>query len=917
MSDETETRRIVPPAFRMYVARVAIVFIAQFAAGKLGEFFQKTNNGGIGPVWPAAGIALAAVLLYGYSVWPGVAAGAFLLVFLSLRSFGVATLYAAGTVLAALVSTFLLTRVVSIDRSLSRLRDILALIGLGAISGSLVSASIGAPLLHASRAHGWSGLGEAWLIYWLGDTTGVMLVTPALLTFRHILKSFKSGRIRELAILLFLLTATCLVVFSSPPHISYRIMAFAVLPFVMWAAVRFEVGSTALSIFLVASIATAETELGYGPFASDPPFRAAVLLDVFFAVLSATGLVLAAVITEKERAEAQREELVRQQATLEIRLRLATIVESSDDAIVSTDTAGIVRDWNKGAEQLFGYSADEAIGKHIGFLTPNDQSMSAQDILKKAATGEKVSHLETVRQRKDGSQIHIALTVSPMLDTKGRIVGVSGIARDITERLKTEVALKTSVARSKDIVLHSPVAMVVTRGPSQRNEVINHKFVELFGYTIEDVPDEEHWWPLAYPDEAYRERIKAEWRGRIARALSDQTEIEPMEARVHCKDGSTRHVEFHFASLVDTNLVTFVDLTERKRTETKLRESEARFRLVADTAPVLIWMSGTDRLCNYFNQSWLDFTGRPLEAELGDGWAAGVHRADVDACFKTYSEAFDRRQSFRIEYRLRRHDGEYRWILDSGVPRFGPDGAFVGYIGSCMDVTDHKLAEAALADIGHRLLEAQEKERKWIARELHDDINQRLALLALGLERWSHSTSESTADIHDHVKQACQDLAKLGKDIQALSHRLHSSKLDYLGLVKAAQSFCKELSEQRTVLVEFTHSDVPRKLSPEISLCLFRVLQEALQNAVKHSGTRNFKVNLQGGAEAISLTITDCGVGFDSQAAMSQRGVGLISMQERLHLVGGKLSIESQLGAGTTVLARVPLAREALIGLAV
>ena len=166
-----------------------------------------------------------------------------------------------------------------------------------------------------------------------------------------------------------------------------------------------------------------------------------------------------------------------------------------------------------------------------------------------------------------------------------------------------------------------------------------------------------------------------------------------------------------------------------------VRESEERFRLVANTAPVMIWMAGTDRLCTYVNQAWLEFTGRPLEAELGNGWVEGVHKEDLKGCLKTYSEAFDERQSFEMEYRVRRNDGEYRWILDIGVPRFNPDGSFAGYIGSCLDITDRKLAEEALASVGHRLIEAHEEERRWIARELHDDIVQRVALVAVELGR--------------------------------------------------------------------------------------------------------------------------------------------------------------------------------------
>ena len=339
---------------------------------------------------------------------------------------------------------------------------------------------------------------------------------------------------------------------------------------------------------------------------------------------------------------------------------------------------------------------------------------------------------------------------------------------------------------------------------------------------------------------------------------------------------------------------------EREQAAHVVRESEERFRLVANTAPVMIWMAGTDRLCTYVNQTWLEFTGRPLEAELGDGWVEGVHAEDRKACLKTYSEAFDERQLCEMEYRLQRNDGEYRWILDIGVPRFNSDGNFAGYIGSCLDITDRKLAEEALASVGHKLIEAHEQERRWIARELHDDIVQRVALVAVELGR------SDQPGVDDRIRQACQLISDLTKDIQALSHRLHSSKLEYLGLVTAAKSFCRELSEQRNVRIEFKHTDIPSAVPKEISLCLFRVLQEALQNAVRHSGGQDFTVEVRGTQDGIHLMVSDSGIGFDWRHAINGPGLGLISMRERLRLVNGELSIQSEPGCGTTVLARVP-----------
>jgi PAS domain S-box-containing protein len=355
--------------------------------------------------------------------------------------------------------------------------------------------------------------------------------------------------------------------------------------------------------------------------------------------------------------------------------------------------------------------------------------------------------------------------------------------------------------------------------------------------------------------------------------------------------------------------------SELRRSEKALRESEERFRLVANTAPVMIWMSGPDKLCNYVNKTWLDFTGRPHGAELGDDWAGGLHPDDLGRTLQTYTEAFDRRESFETQYRLRRHDGKYRCVLDKGVPRFNPDHTFAGYIGSCIDITDRKLAEETMSTIGRRLIEAHEEERTWIGRELHDDINQRLALLAAELDRWGQRIPPANEFIAQ-VLNAQRRVTEIAKDVQGLSHRLHSSKLEYLGLATGAKSFCREMSEQSKVEVQFTQTGIPRSLPKEISLCLFRVLQEALQNAVKHSGVRSFTVDLHGTEEAIELTVKDAGRGFEEQEAFTRSGLGLISMRERLQMVGGEFEVKSKPGAGTKIYARVPIKTQSYRALA-
>jgi PAS domain S-box-containing protein len=346
-------------------------------------------------------------------------------------------------------------------------------------------------------------------------------------------------------------------------------------------------------------------------------------------------------------------------------------------------------------------------------------------------------------------------------------------------------------------------------------------------------------------------------------------------------------------------------ISDRWGTEQIRRESEERFRLIANAVPVMIWMSDANKMCSYVNTAWLEFTGRPLDAELGDGWWEVVHPEDLKNILKTYIEMFNQWETFTAHYRLRRYDGEYRWITNTGVPWFNPDGSFAGYVGSCIDVTMRKLAEEALATTGRRLIEAHEEERTWIARELHDDINQRLALVTVELDRWNQN-APLTDEFSQQIRRVQYRITEIAKDLQRLSHRLHSSKLEYLGLVTAAKGLCKEVSEENMVEVSFKHFGVPSTLPKDISLCLFRVLQEALQNAVKHSGARSFTVELRGTSKEIEMSVTDAGKGFDEWEALGRKGLGLISMRERLQLVDGEFAIRTAPGAGTTVYVRVP-----------
>lgn len=215
-------------------------------------------------------------------------------------------------------------------------------------------------------------------------------------------------------------------------------------------------------------------------------------------------------------------------------------------------------------------------------------------------------------------------------------------------------------------------------------------------------------------------------------------------------------------------------------------------------------------------------------------------------------------------------------------------------------------AEEAISGFSRRLIEAQETERTRIARELHDDINQRLAMLAISLKTAKQGLSNSDLKTSRILEEAGEQVSELESDVQALSHQLHSSKLEYLGLEAAASGFCREFSERQNVTVNLRCESVPEDLSSDVALCLFRVLQEALHNALKYSGVNEFEVSVTGVSKAIELRVHDSGAGFDAKRI--GQGLGLTSMKERLRLVGGECSIDSVPGQGTTVIARVLMA---------
>ena len=466
---------------------------------------------------------------------------------------------------------------------------------------------------------------------------------------------------------------------------------------------------------------------------------------------------------------------------------LAAIVASSDDAIISKNLDGIVTSWNTSAERIFGYTPEEAIGQHITLIIPAERHAEEADILVRLRRGERVDHFQTVRRRKDGSFLDVSLTISPVRDASGRVIGASKVARDITAQ---------------------------------------------------------------------------------------------------------------------------------KQAEQALRESEQRFRVITDASPVLVWMAGTDKLCYYFNKGWLDFTGRTLEQESGNGWAENLHPEDFDRCIKIYVSNFEARRPFEMEYRMRHHSGQYRWILDRGVPRYAPDGTFEGYVGGCLDIHNQKEAAEKIwaADETFRLMKAQDDERRRIARELHDSAGQTLTVLGLSLAELVERARVIAPELAEKGKEIDGVVQKLHREIRTTSYLLHPPLLDECGLASAVSMYVEGLAGRSDVAITLDIADDLGRLPSEMELAIFRVVQECLTNVHRHSGSKTALIRVAREGESVRTEVRDQGKGISSERLLEIRahggGVGISGIRERIRQLHGEMKIESN-GSGTSVIVSIPMPRDA------
>jgi PAS domain S-box-containing protein len=426
---------ILEQRFAVALALNAILVAAYAAAGTFGLRLAVVHPSAT-PVWPPTGIAVAALLVLGYRVWPGILLGAFL-VNLPATGAGPTTIgIAVGNTLEGLAGAYLVNRFAGGWRAFERPRDILRFSVLAALASTMVSATIGVASLALGGFASGLGYGSVWFTWWLGDACGALVVAPMLVLWATAARPrWDRRRLGEAAVVLLALVLVGQAVFGGwfPGRGKDYPLDFLCIPVLVWVAFRFGQREAATAICILSGIAIWGTLRGFGPFVRETPNESLLLLQAFSGVTGVLTLAFAAVVAESRRGE-------------DTRARLATIVDSSHDAIIGQTPDGTITSWNPGAAALYGYDPVEVVGRSISFLAPPDRRDEVSAIIARMERGEHVAPFETTHQKKDGTDVTVALTISPIEDTAGRLVGACTIARDVTERARLEEAARNRAA---------------------------------------------------------------------------------------------------------------------------------------------------------------------------------------------------------------------------------------------------------------------------------------------------------------------------------------------------------------------------------------------------------------------------------------------------------------------------------------
>jgi PAS domain S-box-containing protein len=535
-------------------------------------------------------------------------------------------------------------------------------------------------------------------------------------------------------------------------------------------------------------------------------------------------------------------------------------------------------------------------------------------------------------QRSDGQWITVHESSRGFFDSSNRLIRLTGVVVDVSEQVRAERDLVAMQRDLLSLVEKLPIAVAITNEHGTI-EYINESFSRTFGYRLEEIADPTAWWRLAYPDEQYRHAVIAAWEQAVRVGGGDGHDIPAREYLITGKDGATHTVEVFGAVLGHRKLVLFNDITERKQAEAELRESEERFRLMADTAPIMLWIADIDRRYTFFNRGWLEFTGRTLSQELGTGWTENVHPDDLERCIKMYCEAFDSRRRFQMEIRLRRADGEYGCVLYTGVPRFESNGAFAGYIGSALDLTEFKRQQE------HMLAMQKLESLGVIASGIAHDFNNLLSCILVDASE-TESELEPGSPAH-HGLQRIEAVAVRASEIvrQIMAYagqgRQEMEAVDLVALVREMLRLLQVCMPKNVRLDLRLPDNLPpiKANAPQIRQVVMNLVLNAAEAFGEHEGTvlvtasrlllDRFSRNRDDLAEGeyVCLEILDNGLGMTEEiqnrifdpfftTKLEGRGLGLPAVQRIVNSHQGSIHVASAPGVGTTFEILLPCAEE-------
>jgi len=575
-----------------------------------------------------------------------------------------------------------------------------------------------------------------------------------------------------------------------------------------------------------------------------------------------------------------------------------TAFQASPIGIAIEDLEGQPLFVNSALCAMLGFSEEELLNKHCVDFSPAEDARKDWALFEQLKSSA-ISHYSLDKRyfRRDGSLVWGRLSISLLRDSASPMV--VAMVEDITEKKIAEESL-LQAKHDLEIVTKEMAAAVTRCSRDLRYLWANQGYADLLQRPLDEIVGR----PIL---EVLGAETFEDVRPYLERVLAGET--VKYDREVHFKRSGRQWISATFTPTLGADgttdgwIAVVVDITERKLAE----ESRLRHAAIVESSEdaiisnnldgiILTWNAAAQRIFGYTE---VEAVGRSitmlLPPELHNEGTKILETLRGGERIQYFETARVTKTGKRIDVSL------------SISPIRDSTGKMIGVSKIARDITERKQAEEALSKVSQKLIQAQEQERSRLARELHDDINQRLSLLAVTLDELKKELPEAVDKLKQYLNAMSEQVADVGKGIQALSHRLHSPKLELLGLAAAASSFCKEFSRRQNVEIDFQSENIPRNLPDEISLNLYRILQEALQNAVKHSDSQHFRVSLTGAMNEIELTVQDSGIGFEPDEASKGSGLGLASMKERIKLVDGELSIDSQLRHGTTIRARVPL----------